>query len=211
MATKEGSQVARRAGVAGSPRRHRRFWILAGSVMIALGVSGFVVFDLHHSQQIARRSYTDSVSGLELIGELQYQAQEARRTLLYALATTDSNRQVEYADQSRAADEQVAQLQKAYRALADSPPEIEAARQLAGDWQAYLAVRDELIASMLEGNPKQAIELDLRDGVPAFYRVRDDLQSIQRLCKAQAGRLLGQANASFQNSLLRLIVMAREP
>ena len=144
--------------------------------MIALGVSGFVVFDLHHSQQIARRSYTDSVSGLELIGELQYQAQEARRTLLYALATTDSNRQVEYADQSRAADEQVARLQSEYRRLAAAPPEIKVAGQLEGDWRAYLKVRDELIASMLEGSPQHAVERDLREGVPAFQRVRDDLR-----------------------------------
>ena len=41
--------------------------------------------------------------GLRGIGELQYQAQETRRSTLYALTTNDSNLQVEYADQSRAA------------------------------------------------------------------------------------------------------------
>jgi len=47
----------------------------------------------------AQKMYKSSVNGLQEIGELQYDAQETRRTTLYALTTTDSNLQVEYADQ----------------------------------------------------------------------------------------------------------------
>ena len=84
-------------------------------VLLAVGVGAFLFFDLSRSQQESHRSYAEAVRGLDLIGDLQYQAQEARRTLLYALATTDSNLQVDYADQSRAAEVLVA------RRLEDQP------------------------------------------------------------------------------------------
>ena len=180
-------------------------WIVAGAGLLGLVVCGFLVFDFASSHQTARRNYSNSIHELEVIGDLQYQAQEARRTLLYALATTDSNRQVGYADESRAADAAVGQLLKSYRALADSPAETEASQQFGRTWDAYLVVRNELISSMLEGNPKQAIERDLREGVAAFNRVRDDLLTMKGRSKEQAGRLLSRTDASFQSSLVRLI------
>ena len=200
-----GNPVGDSTVTTGWLRRYRLGCLLAGGGLLAFGVSAFLVLEFHRSHQVTRRNYIDSVLGLELIGELRYQAQEARRTLLYALATTDSNLQVQYADQSRAADKEVARLEKEYLVIADSPSETEAGRHLAESWGAYLKVRDELIASMLEGDPKQAIERDLREGVPVFNRVRDDLQGMQRLCESKATRLLNRIEASFQSSLLRLI------
>jgi hypothetical protein len=47
--------------------------------------------------------------GLDLLAGLQFDVQEARRRMLYALTTTDPNLQVSYADESRAADERVKQ------------------------------------------------------------------------------------------------------
>ena len=51
--------------------------------------------------------YQGLVDGLGAVADLQYEIQEARRSMLYALTTTDSNRQVEYADRSRGADARV--------------------------------------------------------------------------------------------------------
>ena len=53
--------------------------------------------------------YDGLVSGLDLIAGLQFDVQEARRRMLYALTTTDPNLQVRYADESRAADARVKQ------------------------------------------------------------------------------------------------------
>ena len=86
-------------------------------VLLAVAVGAFLFIDLSRSQQASHRSYAEAVRGLDLIGDLQYQAQEARRTLLYALATTDSNLQVEYADQSRAAEALVARRLEEYQSL----------------------------------------------------------------------------------------------
>ena len=172
--------------------------------LVAGGVGVLLFHDLYRSQQDARRSYADAVRGLDLIGDLQYEAQEARRTLLYALVTTDSNLQVDYADQSRAADAQVAQRLTEYRQLASAKKDIAAAEKLSTDWTAYLVVRDALIAAMLEGDPAAAVARDLREGVPAFNALRVDLEKTKQLFKTSAGQLLNEVDASFQRSLLRM-------
>ena len=172
--------------------------------LVAGCVGVFLFLDLYRSQQDSRRNYAGAVRGLDLIGELQYQAQEARRTLLYALSTTDSNLQVDYADQSRAAEAQVAQRLAEYEQLALVKKDTASAAKVARDWATYLAVRDELIAAMLEGDPKAAIARDLRDGVPAFNALRDDLEKTRDLLKRGADQLLREVDDSFQRSLLRM-------
>ena len=59
------------------------------------------------TNQRAHETYSVVVSRLQDIGELQYQIQETRRSLLYALTTRDVNLQVQYADQSRQASARV--------------------------------------------------------------------------------------------------------
>jgi len=73
--------------------------------------------------------------------------------------------------------------------------------------KAYLRVRDELIALMLEGDPKQAVERDLSQGVPAFNAARDNLQAVEQLFRADADRLLRDMDVTFRRSLVRLIVI----
>lgn len=128
----------------------------------------------------AQQMYARSVLGLRQIGELQYQAQETRRSTLYALTTNDSNLQVEYADQSRNADQRVTDGITLYLQQAHRQNEIEVGRKLQHDWSAYLKVRDEVLASILEGSIKEAVDMDLSGGVPSFERVRQDLDEIKR-------------------------------
>src|SRR5215470_5190384 len=71
------------------------------------GVVRFVIRDVRSANNEVQRMYASSVLGLHRIGSLQYDAQETRRSTLYALTTNDSNLQVVYADQSREADARV--------------------------------------------------------------------------------------------------------
>ena len=190
------------------PFRLSRFsGAMVAIVLLAVAVGAFLFIDLSRSQQASHRSYAEAVRGLDLIGDLQYQAQEARRTLLYALATTDSNLQVEYADQSRAAEALVARRLEEYQSLVTQEEETADAQNLARDWAKYLAVRDELIAAMLEGDPKAAVELDLHKGVPAFNTLRADLELTKQRFKINADRLLKEVDDSFQRSRLRMVLM----
>jgi len=176
--------------------------------MVCCGVAvigAFVIRDLRAANTEAQEMYTGSVHGLQRIGELQYYAQETRRATLYALTTSDSNLQVEYADQSRDADQRVKDGIAEYARQAKQATEIALANRLARDWVGYLDVRDEVLASILEGNIKGAVSFDLAGGVPAFELVRKDLDEVKRLYDEDAARRQANLAASSRRSSARLI------
>ncbi len=168
-------------------------------------VGAFVIRDLRAANQEAQLIYTGSVRGLQQIGELQYEAQETRRATLYALTTTDSNRQVEYADQTREADHRVRDGISVYARQARSTSEKSLAARLSDDWGDYLAIRDEVLASILEGSTREAVTLDLQEGVPSFERVRRDLDEVKRLYAEDASRVQADLASSSRRSSSKLV------
>ncbi len=131
-------------------------------------------------------------------------AGDAPRTL-YALTTNDSNLQVEYADQSRAADRRVSDGITDYMAHAGMPREVDVGQRLEHDWSAYLKVRDEVLASILEGSIKEAVDFDLAGGVPSFDHVRQDLEDVKRLYDEQASQRLAMVDLASRRSAGRLV------
>jgi signal transduction histidine kinase len=168
-------------------------------------IGALVIRDMQQANTEAQKMYKSSVNGLQAIGELQYDAQETRRTTLYALTTTDSNLQVEYADQTRGADRRVRNGIAEYGRQAKGPEEIALADRLNRDWTAYLSVRDEVLASILEGSTSEAVNLDLRGGVPAFERVRQDLNEVKRLYGEDASREQVSLAESSRRSSSRMV------
>ena len=195
----------RRDRILGAFSRYPSAVLLLVVFGVELGVGMFVIRDVRTVSVETQRMYARSVLGLRQIGELQYQAQETRRSTLYALTTNDSNLQVEYADQSREADRRVTEGINAYLQQARMANEIELGRRLQHDWSAYLEVRDEVLASILEGSTKEAVDMDLSGGVPSFERVRQDLEEIKRLYDAQASEELAWVSASSRRSIVRLV------
>src|SRR5215472_12126956 len=174
---------------------------------VETGVVVFVIRDLRAADREVQTIYVGSVRGLRAIGELQYQTQETRRSTLYALTTNDSNRQVEYADQSREADRNVTEGIQDYLSHARSKRELEVGNRLAADWAAYLKVRDEVLASILEGSTREAVNLDLTGGVPSFENVRRDLDEVKRLYDEQASQRLAVVDESSRRSAGRLLLV----
>jgi signal transduction histidine kinase len=168
-------------------------------------VGAFIIRDLRAANAEAQEIYTGSVHGLQKIGELQYEAQETRRATLYALTTTNSNLQVEYADQSREADRRVTDGIAEYRNEAKSAEGLSLADRLNHDWITYLGVRDEVLASILEGSTQEAVNLDLKGGVPAFERVRRDLNEVKRLYGEDASRREDDLAAASRRSSYKLV------
>jgi signal transduction histidine kinase len=148
--------------------------------------------------------YNGSVQGLLRIGDMQYDAQETRRSTLYALTTNDGNLQVAYADQSRDADRGVTQGIAQYLADATTARETQAGQQLAKDWSDYLKVRDEVLGLILEGSPKEAVHLDLNLGVSEFDRVRRDLDDVKQSYDEQASQQLATVAKLSRVSMARL-------
>jgi signal transduction histidine kinase len=205
---KDGMATARvqpRDSLPGVFSRYPSALLLLLVFAVEVGVGMFVIRDVRMASMEAQQMYARSVLGLRQIGELQYQAQETRRSTLYALTTNDSNLQVAYADQSREADRRVTEGITAYLQQARMPNEIDVGRLLQRDWSAYLKVRDEVLASILEGSTKEAVEMDLSGGVPSFERVRQDLEEIKRLYDGQASEELARVSASSRRSIVQLV------
>src|ERR1700741_1729459 len=71
--------------------RHSSSLLLFMVFCLVIAVGAFMIKDLHTATDQAQRMYAGSVQGLREIGELQYEAQETRRSTLYALTTNGSN------------------------------------------------------------------------------------------------------------------------
>lgn len=183
-------------------------------------IGAMVIRDMQQANAEAQRMYKSSVDGLQKIGELQYDAQETRRTTLYALTTTDSNLQVEYADQTREADRRVRNGIAEYARQAKGSGDRALADRLNRDWIAYLNVRDEVLALILEESTSaefdssarkaseglhEAVSLDLAGGVPAFERVRQDLNEVKRLYGEDASREQASLAESSRRSSSRMV------
>jgi len=195
-----------RALGATSRHYHHNVFVLALLMFCAVVAVGFWgVRDLQKANSDVRNIYVVSVRGLQQVGELQYDAQETRRATLYALTTDDSNLQVGYADQSRDADRQVTQGIAEYRQHASLPAELVLGEKLNRDWASYLKVRDEVLASILEGSTKEAVSLDLSAGAPSFERVRLDLDEVKRMYDEGASQRLANVVATSRRSEANLI------
>jgi signal transduction histidine kinase len=182
--------------------------VLLAMVFCAEAAVGFLGFhDLSRSNSEMQRMYQRSVRGLRQIGEMQYEAQETRRSTLYALTTNDGNLQVGYADISRAADNRVNQGISQYLAQAGTLQELAAGRTLAADWNEYLKVRDDVLGHILENSTKEAVEVDVNSGVPRFERVSEDLEVVKQLYDRQATQQLATVAEFSRRALVRLIAV----
>ncbi len=82
---------------------------------------------------------------------------------------------------------------------------MDVGKRLERDWSAYLKVRDEVLASILEGSIKEAVDFDLAGGVPSFDRVRQDLEEVKRLYDEQASQRLAIVDEASRRSAGRLV------
>jgi PAS domain S-box-containing protein len=172
-----------------------------------LFVGALMLRDLQGSNRRARGTYGIVVSRLQDIGELQYQIQETRRSVLYALTTRDPNLQVKYADQSREASTLVDRTMQEMLADAAQTPVSVSAERFARDWNSYLTVRDEVIALILEDNGPEAVSRDLREGIPSFELVRQDLGRIQDLYRSTSDAELLATEKASNRSLLGMVLI----
>lgn len=185
--------------------RHRSVLLLVFVVVMETVVVLLVMRDLRSAGHEVQTMYASSVVGLHRISSLQYDAQETRRSTLYALSTNNSNLQIEYADRSREADRRVTAGIAECLQRSGLSREIEDAGRLQRDWKAYLETRDEVLASILEGSTKEAVALDLSEGVPRFDRVRLDMEEILRLYDQEASQDLADLAILARGSVIRLL------
>lgn len=187
--------------------RHQELGLLAGVAITVLAFGVIVARDLRQSADDASHLHDRLSSGLNLINDLQFQMQEVRRILLYALHTSDANRQLDYAEQSRAADARVRALLNDRARLGDQPPVLQVVATVDSAWMRYLVVRDEVIGLILEGSYGEGVALDEQEGLARFNDVRQAIGGLKASFASDAEAQVLAAKARARASVIRVIIL----
>jgi len=175
---------------------------LAGIYGSALGARA-----LKQAATRSRDLYRIDTVGSQIESGLEYETQESRRAFLYALAVSDPNEQLPYIDQARAASKRV---QKGVEELfLLQAVEIDAeVNQFKRSWEAYSRVRDQIVATVLEGDTHAALDLEIQRGQPAFEVALGNLHALKAGLERHASRASFQVDAILKRSAAGLAAFA---
>lgn len=187
--------------------RHRELGLLTLVAVTVLALGLFVARDFRQSAEDTRQLYGRLSDGLDLIDNLQFNTQEVRRILLYALHTSDANLQVEYADQSREADAQVKKLLDGAATVITAPRTRALLDAVTREWAKYLVVRDEVIGLILEGSLPEGVALDQHEGAGGFNDVRRGIHNLKDSFESEAAIQVDDARARATRATWRLILL----
>lgn len=202
----DGKPESRRS-LAGYYQTYKLFGVFLLIGFAAIAVGAFLVRDIRRAMSEAQEIYARSVRGLDMIGELQYQTQEARQNIIHGLTTTTPEIQAEYLAQSREADTQVDRILVEHNALLRAPEEVQASQTFERDWRTYKSVRDQVIQLIRDGHADQAVRLDMSAGFSSFNAVTEDIHRIKQLYDVQAKNRLADLESVFTLSLFKIGVM----
>jgi signal transduction histidine kinase/CheY-like chemotaxis protein len=187
--------------------RYWMFTLLAAATLTVVALGWFVARDFRQSAEAADQLYDRFGDGLDLIDNILFETGEVRRILLYALHTSDANRQLEYVDQSRAAEAQVRRLLEGRSAILSTEGTWTARESVAAAWTDYLQTRDEVIGLILEGSLSQAVALDEAAGTARFNRVRNAIASLKASFEADAAAQVEAERGRSTRATRRLILI----
>ena len=178
-------------------------FLLIAVAAVSIGVLAFIASWEHRVNREERKKYTDLARGLDRIGDVQHQNQEARRSLLDALRAVDPGLRNRYAERARGVDAQMAQMIDEETKLVGPSREVEVAKRLERDWVTYLKTRNTVISLVLKGDLAEAMKLDLVEGVPGFDRVVDSVRQIKGLHREKTESKLAEVETLASRSYLR--------
>jgi signal transduction histidine kinase/CheY-like chemotaxis protein len=191
------------------PRRMRydAIAVLGVVTVMVLALGWIVARDLQQSAGETHQLYERFEETDQLTDDLLLQSEEVRRVVLYALHTTDANRQLSYVEQSRAAEARVQRLLASQPVLLDNPRMRAALQKVAGAWGRYAVVRDEVIGLILEGSLTEAVALDERQGAERFEAVLSAIGEMKRTFDLDAARQVAEQRARATGDITRLSLM----
>src|SRR3989440_4104337 len=187
-----------------------RYWLfalLAAATLTVVALGWVVARDFRQSADAVSELYDRFGEGLDLIDNMLFETGEVRRILLYALHTSDANRQLEYVDQSRAAEGRVSQLLASRSPVVSTDGTRKARESVTLAWREYLQTRDEVIGLILEGELGQAVALDEAVGTARFNRVRDAIATLKASVEADAKAQVDAERARSASATARLALI----
>ncbi|MBW8865947.1 MAG: response regulator [Acidobacteria bacterium] len=180
------------------------FALLAAATLTVVALGWVVARDFRQSAEAANQLYVRFGAGLDLIDDMLFETEEVRRILLYALHTLDANRQLEYVDQSRAAEARVRRLLENPSPLLSTARTRAARESVAAAWAGYLHVRDEVVGLILENSSREGVALDQALGAERFNRVRVAIAELKESFEADAAVQVEAERVRSSRAITRL-------
>ena len=180
------------------------FTLLAAATLTVVALGWVVASDFRQSADAANELYDRFGEALDLIDNMLFETGEVRRILLYALHTSDANRQLEYVDQSRSAEGRVRQLLASRSPIVSTEGTRNARESVTLAWRDYLHTRDEVIGLILEGDLGQAVALDEAVGTARFNHVREAIAALKASVEADAKAQVDTERARSARATARL-------
>ncbi len=176
------------------------------SLLAGAGIAGsvFGVVQLRRAVVRSQDLYRLDTIGSQVEGDLEFQLQESRRAYLYALATDDPNQQLPFVDAAREADRAARGTIQRLRALQADESITRPIREFEASWQGYIQTRGAVIASILVGDAKRAIELDQREGNVAFAAALQNLHALKHALEEHARAQSAQVDGTLRKCILGL-------
>jgi len=181
--------------------------VLAAVTVTVLALGWIVATDLRRSADDTHQLYDRFAKGNALIDSVLIETEEVRRILLYALHTLDANHQLQYAEQSRAAEAKVQRLLESQSALLGNPQTRSFLQRVIAAWNQYVVVRDEVIGLILEGSLKEGVALDQQEGEQRFVAVRLAIGELKASFEADAARQVAEQRERADRDMVRLSLM----
>jgi PAS domain S-box-containing protein len=191
----------------GAATSYRIFALLAMATLTVVALGWFVARDFQQSAEAAHELYERFDEGLDLIDDILFETEEVRRILLYALHTSDANRQLDYVEQSRAAEARVNRLLENRSTILSTEGTRAARESVAAAWTTYLETRDEVVGLILEGSLRDGVALDEALGNARFNRVRSAIAELKASFKADAAKQVEAERARSSRATTRLGVI----
>src|SRR2546421_654783 len=124
--------------------RYWMFALLAAATLTVVALGWVVASDFRQSADAANELYDRFGEALDLMDNILFETGEVRRILLYALHTSDANRQLGYVDQSRSAEGRVRLLLASRSPIISTEGTRKARESVTVAWQDYLQTRDDV-------------------------------------------------------------------
>jgi polar amino acid transport system substrate-binding protein len=182
-------------------------WILIAGGLAVAGAGIFVGVESNTALRRVNEFYAVDVRGLQTAGEMAFQIQEGRRTVIYALTTRDPNKQLTYIGEARRAGDSVGELENRLSASRLDNNSRAALEAFTASWDAYLKIRDGIIASILLGDGQKGLASDLEQAHPAFDLVKAALTRLRADLDRSAGDQLGYVTGTLRRTMVEVGIL----
>jgi len=162
-------------------------------IFISLGMVGAIGFVYgtfylrNATKEVAAPNRLPQATTAQSGRDIEFWAQESRRTLSYALSIHDPNAQRLFIDESRSADAKVKEALRLLRSQTLTEPLQKSLDDFERSWQAWDQTRDDIVALLLSGDDAGAAKLDHSQGQADFDRTLPALHAMKSALEEHAG------------------------